>query len=51
MPSFHPSLQRVKEIVNELGPITNMSTYLGVWNSVFFLKDDIRFDYSLGGGA
>ncbi|TFY54117.1 hypothetical protein EVJ58_g9045 [Rhodofomes roseus] len=48
---FHPSLQRVKELADDLGPIVNMSTYLGVWNSVFFLKDDIRFNYDLGGGA
>ncbi|KAH9924558.1 uncharacterized protein B0H18DRAFT_426033 [Fomitopsis serialis] len=48
---FHPSLLRVKELVDELGPIVNMSTYLGVWDSVFFLKDDIRFNYDLGGGA
>lgn len=48
---FYPSLHRVKEIVADFGPITNMWTELAVWSSLFFQMDDIRFDYNLGGGA
>ncbi|OBZ76357.1 D-xylose 1-dehydrogenase (NADP(+)) 2 [Grifola frondosa] len=50
---FHPAIQRVKAIVEEgsLGKMVSMTTHLGVWNSVFFVKDDIRFNYSLGGGG
>ncbi|TFK54005.1 NAD(P)-binding protein [Heliocybe sulcata] len=50
---FHPAIQRVKDIIDEgsLGSITSMDAHLAVWNSVFFLKDDIRFDYELGGGG
>lgn len=31
--------------------MVSMHTHLAVWNSLFFQKDDIRFDYNLGGGA
>ncbi|KXN91300.1 hypothetical protein AN958_01274 [Leucoagaricus sp. SymC.cos] len=50
---FHPSLQRVKAIIDEgsLGKMVSMYTHLGVWSSVFFQKNDIRFDFNLGGGA
>lgn len=52
-PHFHPFLHRVKEIIDEgsFGKLVSMSTYLGVWGALFFVKDDIRFDYSLGGGG
>ncbi|EGN91588.1 hypothetical protein SERLA73DRAFT_148399 [Serpula lacrymans var. lacrymans S7.3] len=50
---FHPAIQRVKQIIDEgsLGKMVSMSSDLGVWNDVFFVKNDIRFDYSLGGGG
>lgn len=50
---FHPSLQRVRAIIDEgsLGKIVSMHTHLAVWSSLFFQKNDIRFDYNLGGGA
>ncbi|KAH7906531.1 hypothetical protein BJ138DRAFT_1162389 [Hygrophoropsis aurantiaca] len=52
-PRFHPSIERVKELIDQksLGKMVSMSSELGVWNDLFFLKDDIRFDYSLGGGG
>jgi predicted dehydrogenase len=49
---FHPSIQRVKEILEskELGAIKNISVTM-VLPRVFFKDNDIRFDYTLGGGA
>ncbi|KZT10863.1 NAD(P)-binding protein [Laetiporus sulphureus 93-53] len=52
-PRFHPALQRVKEIIDEgsLGEIVKMYSHFGLWGNVLFKKDDIRFDYKLGGGV
>ncbi|KAJ7091542.1 NAD(P)-binding protein [Mycena belliarum] len=49
---FHPVVQRVKAIIDsdELGPLKSIQTSLGV-HSGLFKSSDIRFDYSLGGGA
>ncbi|KAF8178950.1 hypothetical protein BJ912DRAFT_929839 [Pholiota molesta] len=52
---FHPAVQRLKEIINsgELGKVKNIKAEFAVRVSYppFFLKDDVRFDYSLGGGV
>ncbi|KAI0930005.1 hypothetical protein AcV5_006817 [Taiwanofungus camphoratus] len=52
-PRFHPALQRVKAIIDEgsLGKMVKISTNLGFWGNFLFQKDDIRFNYDLGGGA
>jgi len=52
LPRFHPAVQCVKGILDsgELGPIKSISTTLAAPN-VLFGADDIRFNYSLGGGA
>lgn len=49
---FHPATQRVKEIIDsgELGSVTSLSATLAVPRG-FVKEGDIRFDYSLGGGA
>jgi predicted dehydrogenase len=49
---FHPAIHRVKEILEskELGAIKNISVTM-VLPALSFKDDDIRFDYSLGGGA
>ncbi|KAJ7066416.1 NAD(P)-binding protein [Mycena amicta] len=49
---FHPVAARVKEILDsgELGPIKSTKTALAVPGG-FVKSDDIRYDYSLGGGA
>ena len=49
---FHPAIHRVKEILEskELGAIKNISATL-MLSSSYFKDDDIRFNYSLGGGA
>ncbi|KDQ31924.1 hypothetical protein PLEOSDRAFT_23216 [Pleurotus ostreatus PC15] len=53
---FHPALQRFKEIVagGELGAIKRVKAGFAVpsvISGLFFLKDDVRFDFSLGGGV
>lgn len=52
---FHPAVQRVKEIVDsgELGKIKSMHSELAVpyLRGSIILKDDVRYDYGLGGGA
>ncbi|KAL0954479.1 hypothetical protein HGRIS_003448 [Hohenbuehelia grisea] len=52
-PQFHPAIHRVKAIVDEglLGKIVSLHAYIGVWGWLFFIKNDIRFNYDLGGGA
>jgi len=52
-PHFHPAIHRVRQLIDEgeLGKVVSMSADLGVWNNLFFLKDDIRFNYELGGGG
>ncbi|RDB23953.1 D-xylose 1-dehydrogenase (NADP(+)) 2 [Hypsizygus marmoreus] len=49
---FHPSIQRVKAIITsgELGAIKHISTTLAVPKGAI-RSGDIRYDYSLGGGA
>ena len=49
---YHPAIHRVKEILEsrELGAIKNISVSMQL-PTRFFKEDDIRFDYSLGGGA
>ena len=49
---FHPAIHRVKEILEskELGAIKNISASM-MLNASYFKDDDIRFNYSLGGGA
>ena len=49
---FHPAIHRVKEILEskELGAIKNISVSM-LCPASFLKDDDIRFDYSLGGGA
>ncbi|KAL0955229.1 hypothetical protein HGRIS_004130 [Hohenbuehelia grisea] len=49
---FHPAIQRAKAILDssELGAIKSVSTALAVPN-IAFKENDIRFDYSLGGGV
>lgn len=49
---FHPSNIRLKAILDsgELGAIKSVETFLGAPKGMF-AKDDIRYDYSLGGGA
>ena len=49
---FHPAIHRVKEILDskELGAIKHISATMTV--PTYLIKDDdIRFDYTLGGGA
>ncbi|KAJ7588040.1 hypothetical protein C8J56DRAFT_940760 [Mycena floridula] len=49
---FHPAIQRVKAIITsgELGAVKHISTALSLPRG-FIGTQDIRFDYSLGGGA
>ncbi|KAJ6514886.1 NAD(P)-binding protein [Mycena vitilis] len=49
---FHPAVQRVKAIIEsgELGAVKSTATSLAMPPGIIG-KDDIRFDYSLGGGA
>jgi predicted dehydrogenase len=49
---FHPAIHRVKEILEskELGAIKNISVTM-ILPQPFFKDDDIRYDYTLGGGA
>ncbi|KZT25260.1 NAD(P)-binding protein [Neolentinus lepideus HHB14362 ss-1] len=49
---FHPSTQRVKEIIEsgELGGVKSISATLAIPRGIM-KESDIRFDYSLGGGA
>jgi predicted dehydrogenase len=49
---FHPAIQRVKSILanGELGAITNIFVSLALPKGIV-KGDDIRYDYSLGGGA
>lgn len=49
---FHPAIQRVKAIIDskELGDIKHISTTLAMPKG-FINKDDIRFNYDLGGGG
>lgn len=51
--SFHPALNRVKEIIKsgELGKLKSITADLSVPKIALPLSnDDIRFNYSLGGG-
>lgn len=53
---FHPAAQRVKEIIDsgELGSIKSIKADFAVpslFSSLFFLKDDVRYNYDLGGGC
>ncbi|CCM06238.1 uncharacterized protein FIBRA_08486 [Fibroporia radiculosa] len=52
-PRFHPALHRVKAIIDEgsLGKIVKMYAHFGLWGDLQFKKDDIRYNYGLGGGA
>ncbi|KAJ7504167.1 NAD(P)-binding protein [Mycena galericulata] len=49
---FHPANVRIKAIIEsgELGAVKGTSTALAVFSGAL-KSDDIRFDYSLGGGA
>jgi len=49
---FHPAAHRVKQILEsgELGAIKSISTKLEIFKG-FVKPDDIRFNYSIGGGA
>ena len=49
---FHPAIHRVKEILEskELGAIKNISATLMLPDTLF-KEEDIRFNYTLGGGA
>ncbi|KAL1949493.1 hypothetical protein VTO73DRAFT_8374 [Trametes versicolor] len=54
--TFHPAMRRVRELVasGELGKVKSVQATLALpyWASRFlFLKDDVRFQYDLGGGA
>lgn len=54
--TFHPATHRVKELLDsgELGKITGIRADFAVPDAphgIFFLKDDVRFKYDLGGGA
>lgn len=51
-PRFHPAIARVKAILDsgELGPIKDLSASLALPKGMFG-PADIRYDYSLGGGA
>ncbi|KAI0833793.1 NAD-P-binding protein [Trametes gibbosa] len=54
--TFHPAAQRVKAIIEsgELGKVKSVVGEFAVpslLSSLFFQKDDIRFQYDLGGGA
>jgi predicted dehydrogenase len=50
---FHPAALRFKEIVDsgELGKIVSADAKLLLPAQYFMGRDDIRFNYSLGGGA
>ncbi|KAI0367770.1 NAD-P-binding protein [Pilatotrama ljubarskyi] len=53
---FHPAMQRVREIVQsgELGKVKSATSALSLPSLVArfaFVKDDVRFQYDLGGGA
>jgi hypothetical protein len=49
---FHPAIQRVKAILDseELGRIKSISTKLSMPTGLF-KRDDIRYNYELGGGG
>lgn len=49
---FHPAIHRVKEILEskEVGAIKDISVKMLLPGGLFG-DDDIRFDYTLGGGA
>ncbi|KAG6853881.1 hypothetical protein C0991_000346 [Blastosporella zonata] len=49
---FHPAIQRVKAIIDskELGAIKHISASLTLPRGIF-QTDDIRYDFSLGGGS
>ncbi|KAG6908958.1 hypothetical protein DXG01_002564 [Tephrocybe rancida] len=49
---FHPAVQRVKAIIDgkELGAIKHIDALLSIPKG-FFNKNDIRFDFALGGGS
>ncbi|KAI0759684.1 NAD-P-binding protein [Trametes elegans] len=54
--TFHPAAQRVKAIIDsgELGAVKSVVAEFAVpslISSLFFVKDDIRFNYDLGGGC
>lgn len=54
--SFHPSAQRVKQLVGsgEFGKITSIRSDFALpslLSQFVFLKDDIRYNYGLGGGV
>ncbi|KAI0353762.1 NAD-P-binding protein [Trametes cingulata] len=54
--TFHPATQRVKAIIDsgELGKVKSVVGEFAVpsiLSSLFFLKDDIRFNFDLGGGC
>ncbi|KAI0359854.1 NAD-P-binding protein [Trametes cingulata] len=53
---FHPAMQRVREIVQsgELGKVKSATSSLALpslFSRFAFVKDDVRFQYDLGGGA
>jgi len=50
---FYPAIQRAKEIVEsgELGKIKSVYAELALPKGFILLKDDIRWDFNLGGGA
>ncbi|KAH9847871.1 NAD-P-binding protein [Lenzites betulinus] len=54
--TFHPAAQRVRTII-ESGELGKVKSVIGefavpsVLSGLFFQKDDIRFQYDLGGGA
>lgn len=54
--SFHPAAQRVKEIIDsgELGKLKNINSDFALPklpSGLFFLEDDVRFQFELGGGV
>ncbi|KAI8969882.1 NAD-P-binding protein [Trametes punicea] len=54
--TFHPATQRVKAIIDsgELGKVKSIVGEFAIpslLSSLFFMKDDIRFRYELGGGC
>lgn len=54
--TFHPATQRVKAIIDsgELGKVKSIIGEFAIpsiLSSLFFLKDDIRYQYDLGGGC
>ena len=53
---FHPASQRVKAIIDsgELGKVKSIVAEFAVpslLSPLFFVKDDIRYSYDLGGGC